>query len=638
MKYVTIGTAGHVDHGKTALIKALTGVDTDRLKEEKERGISIELGFAYLDLPGGVRAGIVDVPGHERFIKNMVAGVGGIDIVLLVVAADEGVMPQTREHLDIIRILGINRGVVALSKVDLVDAEWLELVTEEVRDYVNGTALAGAPVIPVSAVTGEGLKELIVAISALVRSTQERVSDGPVRLPIDRVFTISGFGTVVTGTLISGTVKEGDTLDVLPQKAAARARSIQVHNTRTQTARAGQRVAVNLAGLDRQAVVRGNVLASPDVFTPSVLVDARVFLLPKVKAVKNRSRVRFHMGTAEVTGRVVLLERDELAPGESCYAQFILEEPVVAGRHERFVLRSISPVTTIGGGTVLEPAAKRKKRFRKDVIEYLDTLETGTPAEKVLTYLGTAGTTVETGRLAEATGLEQDVVAAVADELAGEGSIKLVTVDSQIYLFHAERYSDLARRIQELIRAYHREFPLREGYAKEELRSRVFPDVNNRVFQALLQVMADDGMIGILPQAVTAADFTGKPSGAATAVLKRIEEVYRGKLQPPNWDDAASQAGLMPEEAGEYASYLLRTGTLVKVSEDLFYHNEALREIQAKLVTALQSKGEISLGEVRDLFNTSRKYALPILEYFDLKRVTKRLGDKRVLLKRQDVR
>lgn len=635
MKHVTIGTAGHVDHGKTALIKALTGVDTDRLKEEKERGISIELGFAYLDLPGGIRAGIVDVPGHERFIKNMVAGVGGIDIVLLVVAADEGVMPQTREHLDIIKILGINRGVVALNKVDLVDAEWLELVMEEVRDYINGTSLAGAPVIPVSAVTGAGLKELVAALAELVRQTRERAANGPVRLPIDRVFTISGFGTVVTGTLISGAVKEGDTLEVLPQRAMARARSIQVHNVRTPAARAGQRVAVNLAGLERQAVVRGNVLATPNVFTPSVLVDSRVHLLPTAKAVKNRSRVRFHMGTAEITGRVVLLDRDELAPGDSCYAQFILEEPVVAGRHDRFVLRSISPVATIGGGSVLEPVAQRKKRFRKDVIEYLGTLETGTPVEKVLKHLEAAGGPVEAGKLAEATGLDQKVVAAVVEELAVERKGRVFTVENQNYLLDGRRYKELTRRVQELVEGYHREFPLREGYGKEELRSRVFPDVNNRVFQALLQALAEDGAIGLQPQVVTAVDFTGKPADTAKVVLKKIEDIYRReKFQPPNWEDAAMQAGLAGDEAGEYGSYLLRTGILVKVSEGLYFHKEALHEIQAELVKALQSKGEISLAEVRDLLNTSRKYALPLLEYFDVKRITRRLGDKRVLIKK----
>ncbi|MEW6770814.1 MAG: selenocysteine-specific translation elongation factor [Bacillota bacterium] len=634
LKYVTIGTAGHVDHGKTQLIKALTGIDTDRLKEEKERGISIELGFAYLDLPSGVRAGIVDVPGHERFIKNMLAGVGGIDIVLLVVAADEGVMPQTREHMDIVQILGIDRGVVALTKTDLVDEEWLGLVRDELREYLSRTSLAGAPVIPVSAVTGEGLPELVNALDQLVQVVQEKPAAGPVRLPIDRVFTIAGFGTVVTGTLISGTIKEGDSLEVLPEDVTVRVRSLQVHKVKTGAARAGQRVAVNLAGLEREAVGRGSVLATPGVFAPSTLIDARVFLLPSAPALKNRARVRLHVGTAEVMGRVVLLERDELAPEASCYAQLILEEPVVTGRRDRFVLRSVSPLSTIGGGVVLEPVARRHRRFRPEVIAYLQTLEAGSPAEKVAQHLRAVGKPVEEDAVAAAVGLERETVAAVVEELAGAGEIKTIAAENQRFLYDAVAYRDLQEKVRKLLRAYHRDHPLREGYPREELRSRLLPDLSGRVFQALLQALAGDGMVRLQPQVVAAADFTGEPSPAAARVLERLAEVYRqAGFQPPNWADAAAQAGV-PEGAAEYLAYLLRAGTLVKVGEDLFFHREALQEIEEKVVAALRERGEITVGEVRDLLNTSRKYALPLLEYFDAKRVTRRVGDKRVLLKK----
>lgn len=635
MKYVTIGTAGHVDHGKTLLIRALTGVDTDRLKEEKERGISIELGFAYLDLPSGIRAGIIDVPGHERFIKNMLAGIGGIDIVLLVVAADEGIMPQTREHMDIIQVLGIKRGVVVISKIDLVDQEWLDLVEEEVRGYIATTSLGGAPIVPVSAVTGDGLKELVAVVDELVQAAQERPATGAVRLPIDRVFTIAGFGTVVTGTLVSGTIKEGDSLAVLPQSAMARVRSLQVHKEKISTARAGRRVAVNLAGLERQAVTRGNVLATPGFFTPSTTLDGRIFLLKSARPLKNRARVRVHIGTSEITGRVVLLDRDELAPEASCYAQFILEEPIVAGRRDRFVLRSVSPVTTIGGGLVLEPVARRHKRFRKDVLDYLETVETGSPAAKVAKYLDTARAPVEAGGLSGAVGLDESTVERAIAELAAADRIRVIDVDNQRFLIDTEFYAELARRIGEIVALYHRDYPLREGYPREELRSRLFAGVGSRVFQGLLQKMAEDGVVAIQPQVVTSVGFTGEPPAEVRSVLAALEEIYRkAGFQPPRWEDAVAQLAVAPESAVEYLTCLMRAGILVKLSEEQLIHREALREAQEIIVGTLHEKAEISLGEVRDLLNTSRKHALPLLEYLDSKRVTKRMGDKRVLMKR----
>lgn len=635
MRSVTIGTAGHVDHGKTALVKALTGIDTDRLKEEKERGISIELGFAYLDLPSGIRASIVDVPGHERFIKNMLAGVGGIDLVLLVVAADEGVMPQTREHVDIIQILGIDRGVVALTKVDLVDAEWLELVRSEVTEYLAGTALKGAPVVPVSAVTGEGLPELVRALDAAVRELRERPAAGPVRLPIDRVFTVAGFGTVVTGTLISGLIKEGDVLELLPQGTATRVRSLQVHKVRVDAARAGQRVAVNLAGVDREAVSRGDVLVTPGAFNASQLLDARIFLLPTARPLKNRGRVRFHLGTAEVMGRVVLLDRDELSPGASCYAQLLLEEPVVAAPQDRFVLRSFSPLQTIGGGTVLDPTPARHKRFRTEVIEHLRTLETGSPAEKVLQHLQLSRVPVELSLLAQASGLNREETMAAVRELEAAGKVTVFPAESQIFVLTAGSYRELRDKIRELLAAYHRDFPLREGYPKEELRSRFFPDLPSRTFQALLQALSEDGTITLRGQAVALPSFRATLPPDTARLLDRLAAVYRdARFQPPGWEEVTAQMGLKPEEAGEYLAYLLRNGTLVKVAEGLVFHAAALEAAEALIVETLRQRGAITVAEARDLLATSRKYALPLLEYLDQKRVTRRIGDKRVLLKK----
>lgn len=635
MKSVTIGTAGHVDHGKTALVKALTGIDTDRLKEEKERGISIELGFAYLDLPSGIRAGIVDVPGHERFIRNMLAGVGGIDLVLLVIAADEGVMPQTREHLDIIQLLGVERGVVALTKIDLVDAEWLGLVLGEVQEYLAGTALAAAPVIPVSAVTGEGLGELIAALDRAVQEVQERPAGGPVRLPIDRVFTVAGFGTVVTGTLVSGTVNEGDTLTVLPQGITGRVRSLQVHKRKTRSARAGQRVAVNLAGVEREAVRRGSVLATPGAFRATQRLDARVFLLPTSRPLKNRARVRFHLGTAEVMGRAVLLDRDELAPGAFTYAQLLLEEPVVADRQDRFVLRSFSPLETIGGGVVLDPVAERHKRFRPEVLARLQTLESGSPAEKVLQQLGAAETPREVSFLSAATGIPPEEVTRQVQELAAAGRVKVLPVENQLFVLDARLYQKLKQKIGEILGAYHREFPLREGYPKEELRSRLFPDVPARVFQALLQALAEDGLVALRGQAVALAGFGQALPPATERLLAQLAALYQeARFQPPGWEEAVARLKIPPAEAGEYLAYLLRNNILVKIDGDLIFHAAALREAQDIVVAVLQRQGEISVAEVRDLLKTSRKFALPLLEYFDQKRVTRRVGDKRILLKK----
>jgi len=636
MKHVTIGTAGHVDHGKTALIKALTGIDTDRLKEEKERGISIELGFAYLDLPSGIRAGIVDVPGHERFIKNMLAGVGGIDMVLLVVAADEGVMPQTREHMDIVQILGINCGAVALTKIDLVDEEWLNLVSDEVRGYLETTSLAGAPVVPVSAVSGVGLQELLRVIDGLVQAVRERPSDRPARLAVDRVFTISGFGTVVTGTLVSGTVKEGDTLEILPQGTQARVRSLQVHGTKTQAAQAGRRVAVNLAGVEKQAVRRGDVIATPRAFTPSVLLDVRLFLLAGAKPFKNRGRMRLHIGTAEIMGRAVLLDRDELEPGTSCYAQLVMEEPVVAGRGDRFVLRSVSPVITIGGGVVLSPVARRHKRFKGNVISFLRTLEAGTPQEKVSLYLNASGAPVEIGELTAALGLDLKSVADGVAELSVAGKLRVLTVENQTFVFDAVHYERLKQRVRGLVQAYHEQFPLREGYPKEELRSRLISGIGSRVFQSLLQAMAADGAVELQSQVVAVPGKGGSLSNETLQSLQRAAEIYRqAGCQPPNWPDAASQLGLNAEEAAEFLAYLLRTGVLVKLSEDVCFHREVLAEAEKMIVGALKEREELSLAEVRDLLNTSRKYTLPLLEFLDQRRVTKRVGDKRVLAKKQ---
>ncbi|HHY92195.1 MAG TPA: selenocysteine-specific translation elongation factor, partial [Firmicutes bacterium] len=490
MKHIIIGTAGHVDHGKTTLIQALTGHNTDRLKEEQERGISIELGFAPFDLPSGRRAGVVDVPGHERFIRHMLAGVGGFDLVLLVVAADEGVMPQTREHLDILQLLGVRSGLIVLTKVDLVDAEWLALVKEEVRAAVQGTFLAEAPMYAVSAVTGQGIPELITAIDQATEAVSERDHTGPFRLPVDRVFTIAGFGTVVTGTLLSGTVKPGDRAMVYPAERPTRIRQVEVHGAKVETAYAGQRVALNLAGLSREEVERGAVVATPASLTPSTQVDVRLLLLGRApRPLKQRERIRFHTGTAEILGRVHLLEVEELAPGESALVQLRLEGPVAVRRGDRFVIRSYSPATTIGGGRVLEPAAPRRHRFDPAVLAELRQKEAGDPLDLVAHALERAGLRpVSPEEVARSAGLGAEETTAALAVLVDRGrAVRLTLEGSAFYLDQGA----VVRAVDEataLLNSFHYEHPLRQGLPLEEIRARVFPEFSPRLLTEFLRL------------------------------------------------------------------------------------------------------------------------------------------------------
>lgn len=632
MSNLIIGTAGHVDHGKTALIKALTGIDTDRLKIEKERGISIELGYALCRLPSGRRAGIVDVPGHERFIKNMLAGVGGIDLVLLVIAADEGVMPQTREHMHIIELLQIKQGVVALTKVDLVDGEWLELVREEVRDFLKTTFLKDAPLVEVSSVTGQGLPELLQALDQAAARTEEKPAGGPVRLPIDRAFSITGFGTVVTGTLWSGVIRLNDVLEILPRGGSARVRSLQVHGERVEEARAGQRVAVNIPGVEVTAVERGSVLAERGVFSASTRMDARLYLLPDApKELRHRARVRFYLGTAEVLGRVLLLDREELPAGQTAYVQLFLEEPAVAARGDRFIIRSYSPMHTIGGGVIIDPAAGKHKRLRQEVLAGLAAREKGSPRELVLEVLKAEKKKMLTIAGLSPTGLTREELTGALDGLLADGQVIKISVDNEDYYLSREVYRSQAEELRKALLAFHREYPLREGLPREEVRSRFFPHLNVRQLQALLEVMEKDGLVQDAPQTVALPDFSPHLDERQEKIFAWLESTYReGGLLPPRWSEAAAVTRLEPQEAQELLQYCLRRGTLVKVADDLYFHAGEIARAKEMLLDFLARSGEITVAQARDLWQTSRKYALPMLEYFDRLKITRRVGDKRV--------
>ncbi|BCV23822.1 selenocysteine-specific translation elongation factor [Gelria sp. Kuro-4] len=632
MKHIIIGTAGHVDHGKTTLIRALTGHNTDRLKEEQERGISIELGFAPFDLPSGRRAGVVDVPGHERFIRHMLAGVGGFDLVLLVVAADEGVMPQTREHLDILSLLGVKSGLIVLTKVDLVDAEWLELVKEEVRAAVQGTFLAEASMYAVSAVTGQGIPELLAAIDRATDTVTEREHTGPFRLPVDRVFTIAGFGTVVTGTLLSGTVKAGERAEVFPARLATRIRQVEVHGQKAGTAYAGQRVALNLAGLSVEEVERGAVVATPGSLTPSTQVDARLLLLAHApRPLKQRERIRLHTGTVEVLGRVYLLASDELAPGESTFVQLRLEAPVAVKRGDRFVIRTYSPATTVGGGSILEPAAPRRRRFDPAVLAELAQKEQGDPLDLVAHALERAGLKPQPSEeVALAAGLgPQETAAALKKLVDGERAVSLTLEGSTYYLDRAA----LVRAVDEataILTRFHAEHPLRQGLPLEEIRARVFPQLSARLLAEVLR-LPPAAHLKVEEERIRLAAHRVSFTPAQAALADGLKAALAAApYQPPAPLEILERLGA-GKEGPEILAALLERGELVQVAEDVVLTRDAFAAAVARVAEHVRARGAITVAELRDLLGTSRRYALPLLEYLDGRRITRRVGDKRIL-------
>ncbi|HEY3314603.1 MAG TPA: selenocysteine-specific translation elongation factor [Bacillota bacterium] len=632
-RHIVVGTAGHVDHGKTALIKALTGVDTDRLPEEKARGISIDLGFARLVLPSGTTISFVDVPGHERFIKNMLAGATGVDLVLLVVAADEGVMPQTREHLAILSLLGLRRGLVTVTKADLADPEWLDLVVGEVCSLVAGTFLEGCPVIPASSVTGQGLDALRAALDELSATVPGRDAAGFVRLPVDRAFVVPGFGPVVTGTLFSGTVARDQSLVVLPGDHQVRVRGLEVHDRKVERARAGQRVAANLSGADLDQLHRGQVLAEPGRFAAARRLGVRVSLLPKApRALAQAARVHLHLGTTEVIARVSLLDREELRPGDDALAILIAEEDVVAGRGDRFVIRSYSPVTTIGGGVVVEPSLDRGERRRVDLLKRLRAVESGAPeavAAEALNRLGGPATAAE---VAKAAGLPEAVAAEALKALIVSGRIRVLDERGDYYgdVGVLDRLKETAVTT---VQDHHRRYPLRPGFPKEDLRSRL--GLAPKPFAAFL---ADLGQRGMTSEhdLVAAAGWAVRPSPAEERAATVLEETFRGDLfNPPSVEEAVRTArtavsGDWPVD--EVFNHLVAP-CLAKLGPDLYVHQSALAEARRRLADAFAGR-PFTVAEVRDLLATSRRVAVPLLERLDEARFTRRSGDERTIIGR----
>ena len=633
MKHFVLGTAGHVDHGKTALIKALTGVDTDRLKEEKQRGITIELGFASLTLPSGQTLGIVDVPGHEKFIKHMVSGAAGIDVVLLVIAADEGIMPQTKEHLHICSLLGISQGIIALTKTDLVDQDWLVLVQSEINDFFQGTFLENAPVIPVSAVKQEGLSELIQALDTTIGKIAEKTDDGIFRLPVDRVFTMRGFGTIVTGTLVSDHIKTGEEVQILPENISARIRGIQVHNQPVEEAWTGQRTAINLQGIEKTLVERGNVLVRPRSVRPTQRLDVSVEYLPSnTKNLKNRSLVRLHTGTSEIISRIILLEKDELAPGQKGFAQLVLSEKdvVVAGDH--FVLRSYSPVTTIGGGQVIDPLPKKHKRLNRKIIEDLNLLQNGTVPEKISVMLERNGFTgINLQNMAFRLGMKARKIKDTLDILfSGRTAFLLDSEDTTV--ISARFFNQLEEMIVGHIADYHKKNPLKEGVSKEELKVSVGNDVAPKLFNMVLNSLIKKGVVVSDKETVRSTKHQVELAGDLDSLRREIAGIYRESgLTPPFLTDVINKFGDRKNKARSIINLMLKEGELIKINEALCFSGECLNELRNSYKAMLIKEGKATPASFKDLTGLSRKYISPLMEYFDMDKPTVRVGDHRVL-------
>lgn len=613
-----LGTAGHIDHGKSVLVHALTGIDPDRLREEKERGMTIDLGFAWLKLPSGREVGIVDVPGHERFIKNMLAGVGGIDLALLIVAANEGVMPQTKEHLAIIDLLGVNRGIVVITKKDMVDEEWLSLVTLEVEELIRPTALSEAPIVTVSAPTGEGLPDLISTIDEMLSATEPRRDIGRPRLPIDRVFTISGSGTVVTGTLLDGSLSRGQEVEIIPQGLKSRLRGLQTHKAHIDTASPGSRVAANLTGVATSQLKRGDVVTNPGWLVPTTMLDVRLRLLPYLRRpLRHNATTSFHTGTAEAMAKVRLLEKERLEPGDDGWAQLTLDRPVAVVKDDRFIIRS--PMETLGGGTIIDPHARKHRRFRPAVIQSLKAKESGTAQEVIMAALETRQPLEQGSLLAQCDLPASEAQPAIEDLIQRE---EVVSIGRGEYclLFTRPGWERLVEKAVAAVQGYHHRFPVRPGMPKAELESKLKLPIRSST--AVLQRLFDEGVVIEEGTAVHLPSHQIRLTPEQQARFDAFLKSLAGNPYAPPTD-------LIP--VPDLLNLLVEQRRVVKVSDSVVFAASAYDEMVRRITAYIEEKGKVTLAEVRDMFGTSRKYAQAILEDLDEKKITRRTGDERVL-------
>lgn len=639
-RYITLGTAGHIDHGKSALVEALTGINPDRLKEEKERGITIDLGFAFLDLPGDLRVGIIDVPGHERLVKNMLAGAGGIDIVLLVIAADEGIMPQTREHLAICNLLRIKNGLIAITKQDLVEEEWLSLVIEDIKEFVKGSFLEGSKIIPVSSKTGWNIDLLKDAIREVSLQVEPKSSEGLFRLPVDRVFTMKGFGTVVTGTVLSGKISVEDTVEVLPKGIKARVRGIQSHNQKVQKAFAGQRTALNLQGVEKEDIARGDVVTIQGFIQPSSLIDVKIEILKDSQPLRNRDRIRFHTGTTEVIGRAIIIQNKEIGPGEEGFARIRLEGPLVSMSGDRFIIRRFSPLETLGGGTILDTNPEigkiRLKRKKSDIINELKIFEGGSLEERLSLKIlskGFYGIDKE--------GLKGWINSGLKDiELALEGLKKkgeVILIDSNYV--HRKIFDSLKKDIISSIEEFHRLNPIKGGMPKEDISSKFIPTKSGqsskletrKIIDRAFEELKREGSIALEQERVRLSSFRIEMKDYEKEMDQLIDLYKKTGTQPPMKEELSDILHIDPKTISDLLKVAVERGKLVRINDSFYIDGQTFNNIVERLRGFLMEKKEITVAEFRDIFRTSRKYAVPILEYMDVIKFTLRVGDKRVL-------
>ena len=629
MKNIIVGTAGHIDHGKTTLIKALTGRNTDRWEEEQRRGITIDLGFTYFDLKNGDRVGIIDVPGHEKFINTMVAGVVGMDLVLLVVAADEGIMPQTREHMDILGLLGIKKSILVINKCDLVDEEWLELVEEEIQEELEGTFLEGAPVVKVSAATGQGLDELTDTIQQLMSDEVVAKDTQTIpRLPIDRAFTLSGFGTIITGTLISGTITREDVLEMYPIGKECKIRNIQVHGQNQDKCYAGQRVAINLSNVKKKEIRRGCVLAPKNSMKNTDLLDVKLKVLEdSMRILTNHERLHLYTGTSEILCRAVLLDKEQIGPGEEGLVQLRLEEEIAVKRGDRFVVRFYSPMETIGGGIVLEPNPVRKKRFDAQAIEELKKKESGSLGDVMELQIKEHGDTMITlAELAKVMAHSVDELKEYLEELEESGTIFVFPMKKDTYLWHRDSEFAVRQKIEETLQKYHSEHPYRYGMKKAEIHNTFLKKIKPNIFDAYIERMTGENVYGRREEYLSLPGYEVPKDAMYLQTEKLIEDTF----EKAGYDFVRFSEidfGKIPRQTAEdVVLMMIDEGKVLRINEEMFTMKHLMDEAKEKIQNHLKEENLITIAQVRDMFSTSRKSAKPILEYMDSIKVTKKTG------------
>lgn len=635
MKHLILGTAGHIDHGKTTLIQELTGANTDRLEEEEKRGISIDLGFTSFELEDEeIELGIIDVPGHEKFVKNMLAGAGGIDLALLVVAADEGFMPQTKEHLNILELLGIEQGVVAITKVDTVEEEWLELVKDDIKDKLEGTFLEEAALVPVSGVTGTGVEELVVELKRVAKELEPKDQDDNIYYPIDRAFSIDGFGTVVTGTLMAGKLKAGDKGIIYPQEQEVEVKNLHVHEEEVKEAVAGQRVGTNLANADVDDISRGDILAEPQTLDPTTLMDVKMELLADAPlSLHHNDRLRIHLGAKEVFGRISILNKESIYPGEEAFVQLRLEEPMVAYYNQPFVIRRYSPVVTVGGGRVLIPKCGKHKRFDDQLLSNLKVQEQGTDLERIEAIMKDQERTFKPENLVIETGLTVDEITDKCEKSVTNGNIFKFAVGQQTSYVHCNSYSFLKDQVVKSLKEYHRRHHLRWGRSKEEVRSQLQFELSKQEYDEFLARLEEEEVIEIREADIKLKEHEIELNKQEEELKDRIEDRFRtSPFKPPTLQKLKTGFEVEEKLIEDLFNLLVRKDILKRIDAETYLHFESLNKARKILKDFLADNEGITLAEYRDLLDSSRKYTLPLLNYFDQQGLTKRVGDKRILV------